>query len=365
MSLPFSPIPELLDEIAAGRMVVLLDDEDRENEGDLVMAASAVRPQDINFMARHARGLICLALTGAHCKRLQLDLMVARNSARMGTNFTVSIEAAEGVTTGISAYDRAHTIRTAVAPDARAEDLVQPGHIFPLQAQPGGVLMRAGHTEAAVDLACLAGMEPAGVLVEIMDEDGHMARRPQLEHFAAEHGLKMGCIADLIRHRLSTERSVERVAERDVDTEAGRFRLVVYRDLIAQELHHALVMGQPGGDQPTLVRVHNKNFWSDVLGVDRDDFGLPLRQAMAQVAAAGAGVVLVIGDRPDNHELLRRLQQGASSEASDQPWRTTGIGAQILMDLGLQRLRVIGTPRRYLGLAGYGLEIVEYQPPAG
>ncbi len=359
--MPFSPIPEILAEIAAGRMVVFLDDEDRENEGDLIMAAGKVRPEDINFMARHARGLICLGLTGDRCRRLGLDPMVPHNKARMGTNFTASIEAAEGVTTGISAFDRAHTIHTAVAADAQAADLVQPGHVFPLMAQPGGVLTRAGHTEASVDLACLAGLEPAGVLVEIMGDDGHMARRPQLEEFAALHGLKIGCIADLIRYRLATEMTVERVSESRVETAAGPFQLIVYRDLVAKELHHALVHGQPTAERPTLVRVHNKNFWSDVLGIERTDFGLPLRDAMQAVAAAGEGVVVVLGDRPDNPTLLARLAgDPATPSEPGQPWRETGIGAQILSDLGLRRLRVLGTPRRYVGLAGYGLEICEY-----
>ena len=358
--MPFSPIPEILAEIAAGRMVVFLDDEDRENEGDLIMAASRVRPEDINFMARHARGLICLGLTADRCRRLGLDPMVARNRARMGTNFTASIEAAEGVTTGISAFDRAHTIHTAVAVQACAEDLVQPGHVFPLMAQPGGVLTRAGHTEASVDLACLAGMEPAGVLVEIMGDDGHMARRPQLEAFAQLHGLKMGCIADLIRYRLGTEKTVERVSESQIETAAGRFQLIVYRDVLAKELHHALVRGSPTAERPALVRVHAKNFWSDVLGIERADFGLPLRAAMETVAAAGEGVVLILGDRPDNSTLLARLAGDFDTVEPGQPWRRTGIGAQILSDLGLRRLKVLGTPRRYLGLAGYGLEICEY-----
>ena len=360
--MPFHSIPEILQDIAAGRMVVILDDEDRENEGDLIMAASKVRPEDINFMARQARGLICLGLTRERCKRLGIGPMVPRNTARMGTNFTVSIEAAEGVSTGISAYDRAHTIRTAVAPDASADDIVQPGHIFPLMAQPGGVLARAGHTEAAVDLALLAGLEPAGVLVEIMGEDGHMARRPQLEIYAAEHGLKIGSIADLIRYRLATEQTIERVAEQTVHTEAGDFRLMVYRDLMAKELHHALVYGAPTAEQPTLVRVHTKNFWSDVLGVERADFGLPLRSALKQIAAAGAGVAVIIGDRPDNDAVLARLAHGSAEADHAQPWRMTGIGAQILADLGLRRLRVLGTPRRYLGLVGFGLEVVEYVP---
>jgi 3,4-dihydroxy 2-butanone 4-phosphate synthase/GTP cyclohydrolase II len=229
----FSTIPELLADIAAGKMVVVVDDEDRENEGDLIMAAELVRPADINFMVTHARGLVCLALTRERCRQLALQPMVSANTSQHHTNFTVSIEAAEGVTTGISAYDRAHTVRTAVAPDARPHDLVQPGHIFPLLVQPGGVLSRAGHTEAAADLARLAGLEPAGVLVEILNADGSMARRPQLEAFAREHGLKMGSIEALIRHRLETEHTVERVEERDIATPFGAFKLIAYRDRLS------------------------------------------------------------------------------------------------------------------------------------
>ncbi len=358
--MPFNSIAEILIDIAAGRMVVILDDEDRENEGDLIMAACKVRPEDINFMARQARGLICLGLTRERCKRLGIGPMVPRNTARMGTNFTVSIEAAQGVTTGISAYDRAHTIRTAVAPDASADDIVLPGHIFPLMAQPGGVLARAGHTEAAVDLAYLAGLEPAGVLVEIMGDDGHMARRPQLEIYAAEHGLKIGSIADLIRYRLATEKTVERLSEQAVRTDLGEFRLLVYRDVLAKELHHALVFGNPSAEEPALIRVHTQNFWSDVLSIERADFGLPLRRAMAAIVQAGAGVIVIIGDKADNDAALARLQGVQASADQARPWRMTGIGAQILADLHLRRLRVLGTPRRYVGLVGYGLEVVEY-----
>ena len=251
----FASIPELLDEIRAGRMVVIVDDEDRENEGDLIMAAELVRPADINFMVTHARGLVCLSLTRERCAQLGLNPMVRDNTSPHHTNFTVSIEAAEGVTTGISAYDRAHTVRTAVKPNAVAADLSQPGHIFPLTAQPGGVLTRAGHTEAASDLALLAGFEPAGVLVEILNADGSMARRPQLETFAREHGLKIGSIEDLIRHRLETEHTVERVDSRAIDTDHGAFTLHAYRDRLTRGLHYALVRGDVGGDAPVLVRV--------------------------------------------------------------------------------------------------------------
>ncbi len=355
----FNTIPELLDELRAGRMIVVLDDEDRENEGDLIMAASCVQASDINFMARHARGLICLALSQSRCQQLGLKPMVSDNKTPYGTAFTVSIEAAEGVTTGISAFDRAHTIQTAVRTEARPSDLKQPGHIFPLMARPGGVLTRAGHTEAACDFAALAGFEPAGVLVEIMSEDGSMARRPELEAFAAQHGLKIGTIADLIRYRLETEKTVERLHEAPVQTAHGEFRLVVYRDLIGQELHSALVLGDLRAPGPVLTRVHVKNYWSDVLGVERSDFGMPLRQAMARIAAEGRGVLIVLSERVDARSTLDRLLPGQASATSAAPeWRTNGLGAQILHDLGVHELKVLGTPRRYLGLSGFGLSVV-------
>jgi 3,4-dihydroxy 2-butanone 4-phosphate synthase/GTP cyclohydrolase II len=367
-------IQDAIDDIRRGRMVILVDDEDRENEGDLIMAASKVRPEDINFMARQARGLICLGLTRERCKRLGIGPMVTRNTARMSTNFTVSIEAAEGVTTGISAYDRAHTIRTAVAPDAVADHIVQPGHIFPLMAQPGGVLSRAGHTEAAVDLALLAGLEPAGVLVEVMSEDGSMARTPELLEFARVHGLKIGTIDALISHRLRTEQTVQRVAEQAVQTAHGPFKLIVYRDLPSREQHYALVCGEPGPERPALVRVQVKNWWNDVLSIEQPAFGSSLRQAMAAVAAAGEGVVVVLGQRADDDRLLDQLRvaseqqsssverDGDDTESAAQTWRESGIGAQILRDLGLRRLQVLGTPRRFTGLSGFGLEICGYRP---
>jgi 3,4-dihydroxy 2-butanone 4-phosphate synthase / GTP cyclohydrolase II len=363
----FCPVPELLEEIRAGRMVVIVDDEDRENEGDLIMAAELVRPTDINFMVTHARGLVCLSLTRERCRQLGLGPMVSVNRSQHHTNFTVSIEAAEGVTTGISAYDRAHTIRTAVRPDARPEDLHQPGHIFPLMGQAGGVLTRAGHTEAAADLARMAGLEPAGVLVEILNPDGSMARRPELERFAAEHGLKIGSIEDLIRHRLATEHTIERVDERDIDTEFGPFRLVSYRDRLSHELHFALVRGQPDAERPPLVRVQVKNPLSDVLRWRRADFGVSVSDALAAIAAADHGVLVVLSEHSDPAALLARLTEqplAASRESSLREWRQNGVGGQILADLGLGRLRVLGTPRRQVGLAGFGLEVVEYVEPA-
>jgi len=367
--MPFSPIPELLEEIRNGRMVVIVDDEDRENEGDLIMAAELVRPQDINFMVTHARGLVCLSLTRERCKQLGLPPMVRDNTSPHHTNFTVSIEAAEGVTTGISAYDRAHTVRTAVRPDAGASDLSQPGHIFPLMAQPGGVLNRAGHTEAASDLALLAGMEPAGVLVEILNPDGSMARRPELEVFAREHGLKMGSIEDLIRYRLATEHTIERVDERDIDTEHGPFRLVSYRDRLSHVLHFALVRGEVDAGTPTLVRVHVQNPLADALHWRRADFGPAVGDVLASIAQEGRGALVLLGERSDADALLARVRAHADSheEPSQRPrghalaeWRRNGAGAQILADLGLGKLRVLGTPRRQVGLAGFGLEVVEY-----
>ena len=361
----FATVPELLEDIRAGRMVLIVDDEDRENEGDLIMAAELVKPSDINFMVTHARGLVCLALTRERFRQLQLPLMVSDNRSPYQTNFTVSIEAAEGVSTGISAYDRAHTIRTAVRPDATPEDLTQPGHIFPLMAQPGGVLTRAGHTEAAGDLALLAGLEPAGVLVEILHGDGSMARRPELEAFAQEHGLKIGSIEELIRYRLETEHTVERVDEREIDTVHGPFKLISYRDRLSRELHFALVRGQPQAQTPTLVRVHVKNPLTDVLHWRRGDVGVSAGDAMAQLAAEGCGVLVVLSEPVPPDTLLAQItEQSSAPPPRMAEWRRNGAGAQILADLGLKRLRVLGTPRRQVGLAGYGLEVVEYVSPA-
>jgi 3,4-dihydroxy 2-butanone 4-phosphate synthase/GTP cyclohydrolase II len=361
----FASIPELLEEIAAGRMVVVLDDEDRENEGDLIMAAEKVRPEDINFMAREARGLVCLALTEPRCRQLGLKPMVGENASPYGTNFTVSIEAAEGVTTGISAHDRARTVQAAVRGDAKPTDLVQPGHVFPLAAQAGGVLSRAGHTEAATDLAGLAGLEPAGVLVEILHDDGSMARRPELEAFAHRHGLKIGTIADLIRHRLQTEKTIERVHEAEVDTEAGPFHLVAYRDRLKRGLHFALVRGAVDDGAPVLTRVHVRNTLSDVLHLRRDDLGLTVTAALRRISEEGRGVLVVLSGEDTAEALLARLQgeqPAADPRAAQNEWRRHGLGAQILADLGVRRLRVLGTPRRMVGLAGFGLDVVAYEP---
>jgi 3,4-dihydroxy 2-butanone 4-phosphate synthase/GTP cyclohydrolase II len=360
-------IPEILEDIRAGRMVVMMDDQERENEGDLVMAASKVRPEDINFMARFGRGLICLPLTRERCRQLQLPLMVNENQSRFATNFTVSIEAVEGITTGISAYDRAHTIRTAVKPDANFADLSQPGHVFPLMAQPGGVLTRSGHTEASVDLAMLAGLEPAAVLVEILNEDGSMARRPELEEFAREHGLKIGTIADLIHYRMETEKSVVHVSTHDVVTDFGPFTLHTYRDLIADRLHLALMRGVASPEDPFLVRVHVQNPLSDVLSIQRVDFGMPLRTALAQIDAADSGLVLVLGGDKDDDEILRQIQEkpepamkSNGDNMRSRELRTYGIGAQIIADLGIRKMRVLSAPWKLTGLAGFGLEVEEY-----
>ncbi len=360
----FATIPELLDELRAGRMVVIVDDEDRENEGDLIMAAELVRPTDINFMVTHARGLVCLSLTRERCAQLGLNPMVRDNTSPHHTNFTVSIEAAEGVTTGISAYDRAHTVRTAVRPDAKPADLSQPGHIFPLTAQPGGVLTRAGHTEAAADLALLAGFEPAGVLVEILNPDGSMARRPELEVFAREHGLKIGSIEDLIRYRLDTEHTVERIDSRSITTDHGEFTLHTYRDRLSRGLHYALVRGEITGDAPVLTRVQTQNPLADALHWRREDFGPLTGDVLAMLAADGCGVLVLLGDVPDAETTLARIREqpapAPTKAGALAQWRRNGAGSQILHDLGARHLRVLGTPRRQVGLAGFGLEVVEY-----
>src|SRR5689334_213813 len=350
-------------------MVVIMDDEDRENEGDLVMAAGLVRPEDINFMARYGRGLICLTLTAERCRQLRLPPMVAYGDDKHRTAFTVSIEAAEGVTTGISAFDRAHTISTAVKKDARADDLVQPGHIFPLMAQPGGVLTRAGHTEAGCDLARLAGLEPAAVIVEILNEDGTMARRPDLEKFAREHQLKIGTIADLIRYRLQNEHTIERVSESTLNTEHGEFRLVTYQDSIDNTVHLAMVRGAIDPKQPTLVRVHLRNTLSDVLGAEHPHFGWPLRRALHRIAEDG-GVVVLLRKPESPKDLVKQivaLEQPPREEEHPeghhderQVLRTYGIGAQILSDLGVRKMRVLSAPKRMQAISGFGLEVVEY-----
>jgi 3,4-dihydroxy 2-butanone 4-phosphate synthase/GTP cyclohydrolase II len=359
-------IEEILADIAAGRMVVIMDDEDRENEGDLVMAAQCVRAEDINFMARFGRGLICLTLTAERCRQLRLPLMVSETHREHRTNFTLSIEAAEGVTTGISAHDRAHTVITAVKPDARPEDLRQPGHIFPVMAQPGGVLTRAGHTEAGCDLARLAGLDASAVIVEIMNDDGTMARRPDLEAFAERHQLKIGTIADLIRYRLRQERSVERISEHSVETEFGGFRLLAYEDHVHRDVHLALVRGDLAKTPSPLVRVHLVDTLSDVIGVRGTGGSWTLRNVMKRIAEVGTGVIVVLRDDSTPRELADSVQSlstkpaHAGPGAAPQVLRTYGIGAQILKDLGITRMQVLSAPKQLQGISAFGLEITGY-----
>ena len=360
----FNTIDEILEDLRRGKMAVVMDDEDRENEGDLIMAAECVGPQDVNFMARYGRGLICLTLTRERCRQLRLPLMVSDTDSTHRTNFTLSIEAAEGVTTGISAHDRAHTVKTAVAPGARPEDLRQPGHIFPLMAQPGGVLTRAGHTEAGCDLARLAGSSPAAMIVEILNDDGTMARRPDLERFAKAHSLKIGTIADLIRYRLKNERSVERIYEEPVDTEYGAFKLCCYEDHVNKTVHIALVKGDLNSTLPPLVRVHIKDTLRDVVGVMNEKLGWPLRAAMRRVAKEESGVVVILRPEESPRDFMDSVRQLDAKPARQRVGatvvRTYGIGAQILKDLGLKRMRVLSAPKQLQGLAAFDLEITSY-----
>lgn len=364
-------IDELIDDLRQGKMIVLMDDEDRENEGDLIMVAEQVRPEDINFMATHARGLICLTLSPERCKQLDLPLMVADNKSQHTTNFTVSIEAAEGVTTGISAADRARTIRAAVHANAQPRDLVQPGHIFPLMAQPGGVMSRAGHTEAGCDLARLAGFSPASVLVEIMNADGTMARRADLEAFAVQHGLKIGTIADLIHYRALKEKTVECINTRHVETLYGEFELRTYRDLARGDLHFAMVKGEIRPEEPTLVRVHVMDIARDVLSMKRFSAdGVKLwtyHQALQRVTEENKGVVLLICHDESTAEveesidwMLSGRQQRRSNEVL---YKQVGTGSQILRDLGVGKMRVMSAPLRFSALSGFDLEVVEYVSP--
>jgi len=360
-----APTPEIIAEIQAGRMVVLVDEEDRENEGDLVMAAEFVTPEAINFMARHGRGLICLTLTEARCRQLNLAPMVSNNRSQLGTNFTVSIEAARGVTTGISAADRARTVHAAVKREARPEDLVQPGHIFPLLARNGGVLVRAGHTEAGCDLAELAGLTPAAVICEVLKDDGEMARLPDLIAFAQRHGLKVGTIADLIHYRSRTESLVQRVAERPLETVHGRFRLCAYRDVTAGEVHLALVRGEIVPGKEVLVRVHEPLSVIDALDVASIAHSWNLNDALRTIAAADAGVIVLLHRDETGEALLDRAQssQPAGGAAPKMDLRTYGIGAQILKDLGVTRMKIMALPRKMPSMAGFDLEVTGYLLP--
>lgn len=359
-------IEEIIEDIRQGKMVILMDDEDRENEGDLIMAAEQATPEAINFMATYGRGLICQTMTRQRCQQLNLPLMVTNNKAQFSTNFTVSIEAARGVTTGISAHDRAVTVQAAAAKDAKAADLVQPGHIFPLMAQEGGVLIRAGHTEAGCDLARLAGFEPSAVIVEILNEDGTMARRPDLEKFSEKHGVKIGTIADLIEYRNTKETTVVREAECQLPTRFGDFTMVTFRDTIDNQLHFAMVKGDVT-DNP-LVRVHLPNTFNDMLFSERDQSrSWPLDLAMERIADEG-GILVLLANNETTPELLAKVQAFAAEDKGEQPasakWegtsRRVGVGSQILASLGVTKMRLLSSPKRYHSLSGFGLEVTEY-----
>ena len=359
-----SPVEEIVAELKAGRMVILVDEEDRENEGDLVLASDHVTAEAVNFMARFGRGLICLTLTRERCEFLKLPPMAAQNGTVYSTAFTVSIEAAEGVTTGISASDRARTIQVAVAKNTQASDLVQPGHVFPLQAVDGGVLMRAGHTEAGCDLAAMAGCSPSAVICEIMNDDGTMARLPDLQTFASEHGLKIGTIAGLIEHRSRTESLVNAISSRSMQTAHGEFKAVAYQDSTSGAVHLALIKGQWDKDHAVLARVHEPLSVLDALEPDRIMHSWGLDAAMRRIAKEGAGVIVLLNCGESGAQLLSQFDGTARSahgpERGRMDLRSYGVGAQILRDCGVQKMRLLGNPRRMPSMAGYGLEITGY-----
>lgn len=360
MTTAISPISEIIEDIRQGRMVILVDEEDRENEGDLVLAAQFATSAHINFMAKYGRGLICLTLTEARCRQLNLPSMVQKNGSSMRTNFTVSIEAASGVTTGISAADRARTIQAAVARDACAADIVSPGHIFPLAAQNGGVLVRAGHTEAGCDLAGLAGLEPASVICEILNDDGSMARLPDLMAFAREHQLKIGTIADLIHYRNQNESLVERAAERNIMTPYGEMRLIAYADRIADTTHLALVKGEISAEQETLVRVHEPLSVFDLLDSTSNSHSWNTLKAMQTIQQAASGVIVLLNHNEDGAELVERIRHADQPVRLRQDLRNYGIGSQILLDLGVRRMKLMATPRKMPSMTGFGLEVTGY-----
>ncbi len=361
---------ELVADIREGKMIIIMDDEDRENEGDFIIAAEHCTAETINFMSKHGRGLICLTLTGDRCKKLNLGLMVRDTQATHSTNFTLSIEAATGVTTGISASDRARTIEAAVSKDATADDITQPGHIFPLMAQSGGVLTRAGHTEAGCDFARCAGLEPAAVIVEILNDDGTMARRPDLEKIAASFGLKIGTIADLIKYRVQNEKTVYRSATSVLPTEFGEFTLYAFKDALQGDMHMAMVKGDISKDRPTLVRVHIANPLDDLTASIRAEAGWPLRDALRRVSEAGEGVVVILNNQVETADLIDEVVRysdkndvsphSLGKEGKPMKWRQIGLGAQILADVGVRKMRVMSNPRKYHALSGFGLEVVEY-----
>ncbi len=356
-----SPIQEIIEEIRLGNMVILVDEEDRENEGDIVFAAEFATPEKINFMARHARGLICLTLTEAHCRQIDLPLMVRENGLQLATNFTISIEAATGVTTGISAADRARTVLAAADKHAKPADIVQPGHIFPLRAKDGGVLVRAGHTEAGCDLAQLAGLMPASVICEILKDDGEMARLPDLIEYAKLHNLKIGTIADLIEHRSQHEKLVERVALRKIQTAYGEFDLATYVDKTTQRTHLALIKGDINQYVETLVRVHEPLSVMDFLEQKSPGHSTSAHEALQKMAQATAGVLVLLHRGETAQDLLARATKDAASQQTGQ-WdpRSYGIGAQILRDLNVGKMRLLATPHKMPSMAGFGLEVVGY-----
>jgi len=359
---------EIIDDIAQGKMIILMDDEDRENEGDFIMAAEKVTPEAINFMATHGRGLICMPMTLEKCQQLKLPLMVDNNNAQFSTNFTVSIEAAEGVTTGISAADRAKTVLAAASAGANHLSIVQPGHIFPLMAKDGGVLNRAGHTEAGVDLARLAGFEPASVIVEILNEDGSMARRADLEVIAQKHDLKIGTIADLIEYRNANETTIERISACKLPTAFGEFDLTIFKDTIDGQAHFALTKGEIKPDEPTLVRVHLENTFNDLLFSERESVAKwPMADALKRIADEG-GVLVLLGKHESPESLIAQVQKYAKQDAGESVKevkrhvgsRNVGVGSQILSNLGVSKMRLLSSQTKYHSLSGFGLEVVEY-----
>ena len=363
----FADIEDIIADLKKGKMVIMVDDENRENEGDLIMAAEKVRPEDINYMARYGRGLICLTLTRERCAQLRLPLMVEETDQHHATNFTVSIEATKGITTGISAHDRAKTLQAAVAKNATPDYVSQPGHIFPIMAQPGGVLTRAGHTEAGCDLARLAGFEPAATIVEILNDDGSMARRPDLEEFSRRHDIRIGTIADLIRYRLEKERFVERIAKKSVSTDYGDFTLYCYDDQVSQSVHVAMVKGDLSKVESPLVRVHIQDTLGDVLGVQAAALGWPVTDAIRRISEEETGIVIILREQESSRDLMDAVEdlslqpnQLSEKKINDDGLRTYGVGAQILRDLGVSQMRVLSAPKQMYAISGFDLKITEY-----